>query len=310
MVEKRNKRSLNSETVKKSLIRARAIIKKKIRELHNQRLTFDHRINEEYKPIVEPLKSLVGEKKEHKHVLQKPKKEVKEESEIFEPASIYKTANKTAAKRLRFDEPNLSGINLMSPNESGSDSGPSFDSPSKLQESIIEEVSVRRPSPYTYGFRFEGEKLLLGKYGVTVKNDKYVVNGKSFPISKGLTELLLRENPEQYDDKDLKVYKNMLSHTSAHKIGYTRNEAIARNASSNKYNNIIAKLFPNRATRSSSSKSKSSKGGGCIKKPQMDFKTLDRTKKIDYTYWDDPNELVDRLRLLLASQSAGHTGMK
>ena len=29
---------------------------------------------------------------------------------------------------------------------------------------------------------------------------------------------------------------------------------------------------------------------------------------IDYVYWDDPNELVDRLRLLLASRDAGHTG--
>lgn len=27
-----------------------------------------------------------------------------------------------------------------------------------------------------------------------------------------------------------------------------------------------------------------------------------------YSYWDDPNELVDRLRLLISSQSAGHTG--
>lgn len=27
---------------------------------------------------------------------------------------------------------------------------------------------------------------------------------------------------------------------------------------------------------------------------------------IDYIYWDDPNELVDRLRLLLASQTAGN----
>jgi len=26
-------------------------------------------------------------------------------------------------------------------------------------------------------------------------------------------------------------------------------------------------------------------------------------------YWNDPNELVDRLRLLLASQSAGNTGV-
>ena len=26
----------------------------------------------------------------------------------------------------------------------------------------------------------------------------------------------------------------------------------------------------------------------------------------EYVYWDDPNELVDRLRLLLASQAAGN----
>ena len=27
---------------------------------------------------------------------------------------------------------------------------------------------------------------------------------------------------------------------------------------------------------------------------------------LDYKYWDDPNELVDRLRLLVAERSAGH----
>lgn len=30
--------------------------------------------------------------------------------------------------------------------------------------------------------------------------------------------------------------------------------------------------------------------------------------KKDYVYWDDPNELVDRLRLLIASTNAGHNG--
>ena len=29
--------------------------------------------------------------------------------------------------------------------------------------------------------------------------------------------------------------------------------------------------------------------------------------KLDYVYWDDPNELVDRLRVLISSQHAGHT---
>ena len=29
---------------------------------------------------------------------------------------------------------------------------------------------------------------------------------------------------------------------------------------------------------------------------------------IDYVHWDDPNKLVNRLRMLMASQSSGHTG--
>jgi hypothetical protein len=32
------------------------------------------------------------------------------------------------------------------------------------------------------------------------------------------------------------------------------------------------------------------------------------TKRIEYIYFDDPNEIVDRLRLLIASQEAGNTG--
>jgi hypothetical protein len=32
------------------------------------------------------------------------------------------------------------------------------------------------------------------------------------------------------------------------------------------------------------------------------------TKRPLYEYWDDPNELVDRLRLLIASRDAGHSG--
>ncbi|KYN20113.1 hypothetical protein ALC57_07541 [Trachymyrmex cornetzi] len=30
--------------------------------------------------------------------------------------------------------------------------------------------------------------------------------------------------------------------------------------------------------------------------------------KIDYIHWDDPNDIVDRLRLLEASRQAGHNG--
>lgn len=33
-----------------------------------------------------------------------------------------------------------------------------------------------------------------------------------------------------------------------------------------------------------------------------------KNQNVSYTYWNDPNELVDRLRLLVASKSAGHSG--
>ena len=37
-----------------------------------------------------------------------------------------------------------------------------------------------------------------------------------------------------------------------------------------------------------------------------EYMTHQENKNIDYIYWDDPNELVDRLRLILASQAAGN----
>lgn len=47
------------------------------------------------------------------------------------------------------------------------------------------------------------------------------------------------------------------------------------------------------------------RGAGMISPDVMRY---NKNKHVSYTYWNDPNELVDRLRLLIASQSAGHTG--
>lgn len=39
-----------------------------------------------------------------------------------------------------------------------------------------------------------------------------------------------------------------------------------------------------------------------------DLIRFDRNEHVSYTYWDNANELIDRLRLLISSQSAGNTG--
>lgn len=46
-------------------------------------------------------------------------------------------------------------------------------------------------------------------------------------------------------------------------------------------------------------------GSGII---PTDVMRYSNNTKIAYTYWDDPNELVNRLRLLIASKSASHSG--
>lgn len=51
-------------------------------------------------------------------------------------------------------------------------------------------------------------------------------------------------------------------------------------------------------------------GGGCNKntiKAKREITMKRFYPNTDYIYWDNPNELVDRLKLLIASQSAGNT---
>lgn len=310
MVKKKNESTSNAETIKKSLIKARAVIKKKFQELHNHRTTFDRQINEEYKPIIDPLKIIAKKAKEEENELRKPKGEIKQDPE--EPASIYKTANRRSHKKknVRFNKPyrsnipTMRGISPLPTDESDSDDLSFHSVPNSLEESLGEQVSAKTPQNSNYGFYMSDNRLQLGKDEVKVIDNRYFVKGKSFAITNGLTDLLLRENPQQYSKADLKAYKSMLTLTSAHKTDCKKNGAIRRNPNSAKYNDVIKKLFPIRQ----SPRLRRTKSGGCIKKPQTDFKVVNRAKEMNYTYWDDPNELVNRLRLLHASQSAGHTG--
>jgi len=99
------------------------------------------------------------------------------------------------------------------------------------------------------------------------------------------------KNPTIYTDNDLKVYRSILIQTSAH---LTASGSKIRNTSCKKYKNIISKLFP----------TDDGVGGG-----GYGGELLMKVQKNNLVYWNDPNELVDRLRLLLASKSAGNTGV-
>jgi hypothetical protein len=136
----------------------------------------------------------------------------------------------------------------------------------------------------TFGIRADSSGWILGNSKIKISDDKIYIDDEVYQGTPGLFELLFIKKPDKnlYNKKDLLVYKQMLEQTSAHKQGYSLERQL--NSSRNKkYIEIIKPLFTK----------------------QFRGKGMNANKSI-YEYWDDPNELVDRLRLLLSSQSAGH----
>lgn len=158
----------------------------------------------------------------------------------------------------------------------------------------------------------ETDKLYLG---LTLKPVNLIgkdvrVEGITYPGTPGLYELLFKKEPISYKKDDLDNYMDILKRTNAYRKNYDANEQIIGN-NSTKYTTIIGpylqragitKVKKISATRPQYriTRQTNKKGGRLLLKS---FK-----KNTDYVYWDNVNELVDRLRLLVASMIAGNTG--
>lgn len=135
----------------------------------------------------------------------------------------------------------------------------------------------------------------MGNKKVDFEGDMFIVfNGKKkieYGLTPGLLELLFKKYPNErvIDAGDTELYKDVLNNTSAHKRYYDPKQQVVGSRGT-KYKTLI--------------------------KPQLSFKTkrsgrgvLTVTdKRLEFVPWKDPNALVDRLRILIASQMAGHTG--
>lgn len=145
---------------------------------------------------------------------------------------------------------------------------------------------------HTFGIRVDVEntKYFIGNKEIDFdRNDNISIGKKVYHGSRGLFELLFMKDPDMNEITvtDKRKYKEILEISSAHKQGYDPNGRIASSGGV-KYLNVIQGLF-------------SSIGRGLL--PVTD-------NKIDYLHWNDPNELVERLALLIASERAGNGGHK
>lgn len=143
------------------------------------------------------------------------------------------------------------------------------------------------------GVRHLQKGLHIGDSAINFDSDKFEVNGEEYNATEGLLELIFKKNVNEDVPTvhDLEQYWKILNSTSALKKNYVKTNTM-RSDKSTKYKNIISKLLL---------KSKSGRG-----LPEF-LLAHRRPRKIDYIYWDDPNELVERLRLLVSSRAAGNT---
>lgn len=160
----------------------------------------------------------------------------------------------------------------------------------------------------------ELEKWSMGSKEVTFNKDNSItIDGKQYPGTKGLYELLFMKEPEdKYIKKqDLTFYKDILERTCAHRHGFTPIGGI-RGTNLQKYKVYVKPLVnpaksgiarPTRGSSSSSIPSPSGRPRG--KGMSFNYKIVNK-RPVDYMYWNSLNELVDRLRIIYAEIIAGN----
>ena len=141
----------------------------------------------------------------------------------------------------------------------------------------------------TYGVRADGSGgTVIGDSKVTFTKLKLFIRNKQYGITQGLLELLFMQVPNKayITQEDLTSYKDILTRTNAHKQMYSADRPINANKGK-KYTTVISVLFPTKTSVVDSDESGAIGMG---------------------IYNTNINRLVDRLRLLVMSKSAGHTG--
>ena len=115
-------------------------------------------------------------------------------------------------------------------------------------------------------------------------NNNIIVDGEKFEGTSGLWELIMAKNPVDYKEKDYNNYKRLMMKTNALHHYYDPESPYPR--ASDKWENILSPIWKKYK------KKEGYEGKGVVVIPS------------------DPNALLERLDLLLASQEAGHTGVR
>ena len=155
---------------------------------------------------------------------------------------------------------------------------------------IAKEYLRRSYTDKSFGIRDENGLLYIGNKQVIIVNNNIIVDDRKFKGTRGLWELLMSKDPNTLyvDDNDYNEYSKLMVKTNALHKDYNPKNPYPRSNRGNKWN-LIKEIWVN---REDIRKREGYNGSGVV------------------VISSDPNALLERLDLLLASQEAGHTGVR
>jgi len=280
---------MKSSDITRKIIKTRSTIRKKFQDLKESKHLLGVQTEEQFKSVTAPLQQLlqhvkqespIGVKQEpiDKSISFKYEPMLEDEEEEEEPlasSSAYNVDTGATAYNVDTVQDPVEETTVLPP--------PRMSTPKRWN--FMQSLRDSPNRDHIYGITLlKGDVLKLGDKTVKVnERNELTVGNETYRVTKGLYELLTSRRPKNYTEHDQQVYKKMLTVSRAH---LKSNGQIKAN-SGEKYQQVIKKLFP----------------------PPPAFKGLQPSKfgASVYKYWNSADELVDRLRLLIASQEAGNT---
>ena len=155
------------------------------------------------------------------------------------------------------------------------------------------ELYLKDPSRNkTFGIRKEEGIHKIGNKEFEIFNNSIKIEDEIFEGTTGLWELLTSKNPEGFNEDDYKNYVRLMLKTNALHRNYDPNNTYPNSSKSGKWRLLLKPIWER------------------YKKKEGYEEEEEYEGKVVVVIPSDPNALLERLDLLLASQKAGHTGVR
>lgn len=202
--------------------------------------------------------------------------------------------------------------------------------PRQYIDSNIRDTENNFDHKYGVVHDFAENKFSLGltQEAIDFQGKDILIKNIKYPGTVGLYELLFKKEPLGYNGKDLDNYMDILHRTNAY-LDETGNVSSSSNRYA-KFRKIILPYLHKKGITKKGAKALTEVEGytsnTSFARPPPPSRTRPTTSRItrqntklgkgltlknnnkntDFIFWDDPNEIVDRLRLLMSSTAAGH----